>query len=72
MIRNSGARVVLEWPVTFNEHLSGSKVTEFDDMRVGVKQQVLRLDVAMADAQLVDVRQRTCCCSPQEARMERQ
>lgn len=39
----------------FNENLGAAKVAEFQDARAGVEEQVLGLDVAMADTLRVNV-----------------
>lgn len=41
-----------------NQDFRASKITEFEDSGVGVEKQILRLDVAMADALGMDVRER--------------
>jgi hypothetical protein len=44
---------------SLDERLGGTKVTEFELLIFGVDQQVLRFDIAMANAQLMDVCQRS-------------
>lgn len=41
-----------------HQHFGAAEVAEFEDMRLGVDKQVLRLDVAVAHAERVDVRDR--------------
>ena len=45
--------------LVFDQDLGATKVAELEDSGGGVQEEVLRLDVAMADALRVDVRQRS-------------
>mmetsp|Transcript_58256 Transcript_58256/g.102476 ORF Transcript_58256/g.102476 Transcript_58256/m.102476 type:complete len:215 (-) Transcript_58256:540-1184(-) len=44
--------------LAFHKRLGGTEVAELEDLSDGVNQQVVRLDVSVADAHAVDVRQR--------------